>query len=67
MRFDSGTTGVLEVNWITPTKVRELSILGEGGMFVVNYLTQDLTFYEHPKRMTEWSQLAPCTGAERET
>jgi UDP-N-acetylglucosamine 3-dehydrogenase len=64
MRFDSGTTGLLEVNWITPTKVRELSILGEGGMFVVNYLTQDLTFYEHPKRLTEWSELAMRGGGE---
>jgi UDP-N-acetylglucosamine 3-dehydrogenase len=62
MRFDSGTTGLLEVNWITPTKVRELSILGEGGMFVVNYLTQDLAFYEHPTQSTEWSQLAGMRG-----
>jgi len=62
MRFDSGTTGLLEVNWITPTKVRELNILGEGGMFVVNYLTQDLAFYEHPTQSTEWSQLAGMRG-----
>ncbi len=62
MRFDSGATGLLEVNWITPTKVRELSILGEGGMFVVNYLTQDLTFYEHPTKLTEWDQLASMHG-----
>jgi UDP-N-acetylglucosamine 3-dehydrogenase len=64
LRFASGTTGLLEVNWITPTKVRELSILGEGGMFVVNYLTQDLTFYEHPTRLTEWDQLASMRGGE---
>src|SRR5438874_7450751 len=62
MRFDSGATGLLEVNWITPTKVRELSILGEGGMFVVDYLTQDLTFYEHPTKATEWDQLAGMHG-----
>ena len=62
MRFDSGTTGLLEVNWITPTKVRELSVLGEGGMFLVNYLTQNLTFYEHPTKATEWDQLAGMHG-----
>ena len=62
MRFDSATTGLLEANWITPTKVRELSVLGEGGMFVVNYLTQDLTFYEHPTKATEWNQLADMYG-----
>ena len=62
MRFESGTTGLLEVNWITPTKVRELSVLGEGGMFLVNYLTQNLTFYEHPTKATEWDQLAGMHG-----
>jgi predicted dehydrogenase len=62
MRFDSSATGLIEVNWITPTKVRELSVLGEGGMFVVNYLTQDLTFYEHPTQRTEWDQLAGMYG-----
>jgi predicted dehydrogenase len=62
MRFDSGSTGLLETNWITPTKVRELSVLGEGGMFVVNYLTQDLIFYEHPTKATEWDQLASMYG-----
>ena len=62
LRFDSGSTGLLEVNWITPTKVRELSVLGEGGMFVVNYLTQDLLFYEHPTRATEWDQLSGMRG-----
>ncbi len=62
MRFDSGATGLLEANWITPTKVRELTVLGEGGMFVVNYLTQELTFYEHPTKATEWDQLAGMQG-----
>ncbi len=62
LRFDSGATGLLEANWITPTKVRELSILGEGGMFVVNYLTQELMFYEHPTRSTDWDQLSGMRG-----
>lgn len=62
MRFDSGATGLLEANWVTPTKVRELSILGEGGMFLVNYLTQDLTFYEHPTKATDWDQIARMQG-----
>jgi len=47
MRFASGTVGVIDINWLTPTKIRELSVIGERGMFVVNYLTQDLTLYEN--------------------
>ena len=62
LRFESGCTGILEVNWISPTKVRELSVLGEGGMFVVNYLTQDLNYYEHPTRSTEWDHLSGMRG-----
>jgi UDP-N-acetylglucosamine 3-dehydrogenase len=45
LKFDTGAVGVLDVNWLTPTKVRDLSVLGERGMFHVNYLSQELTFY----------------------
>ncbi|MBA3300417.1 MAG: Gfo/Idh/MocA family oxidoreductase, partial [Thermoleophilaceae bacterium] len=44
LRFSGGQTGLLEVNWLTPTKVRQLTVTGEDGMFVVDYLTQDLSF-----------------------
>jgi predicted dehydrogenase len=47
LRFENDTIGVLDINWLTPTKVREVSVLGERGMFVANYLTQDLTLYEN--------------------
>jgi len=47
LKFENGSVGVLDINWLTPTKIRELSILGEGGMFHVNYLTQELYFYEN--------------------
>lgn len=48
LRFENDVLGILDVNWITPTTVRELSITGEKGMFAVNYLTQELFFYENP-------------------
>jgi len=47
LKFDSGVLGVLQVNWLTPTKIRELSVLGDRGMFVCNYLTQDLMHYKN--------------------
>jgi predicted dehydrogenase len=46
MRFRGGVVGLLEVNWLTPAKVRRLALVGEAGMFVVDYLTQELLFYE---------------------
>ena len=47
IRFENGCLGMLEINWLTPTKIRELFITGERGMFQVNYITQDLYFYEN--------------------
>jgi predicted dehydrogenase len=62
MRFDNGMTGLLEANWISPTKVRQLTVTGDRGMFVVDYLTQDLTFFEHPTKANVWSPLAGLRG-----
>lgn len=47
LRFPDGITASLEINWLTPTKVREVIVLGERGMFRVDDLTQDLYFYEN--------------------
>jgi UDP-N-acetylglucosamine 3-dehydrogenase len=59
LRFANGLIGVLDINWLTPTKIRELTVIGERGMFVANYLTQDLTFYENDSCQGEqWQELA---------
>ena len=47
LRFPGSITGALEINWLTPTKVREVYVLGERGLFKVDDLTQDLFFYEN--------------------
>ncbi len=44
LHFPSGTTGMLDVNWLTPAKRRQLTVVGEEGMFELDYLTQRLTF-----------------------
>jgi len=58
LKFEDGTIGILDINWLTPTKIRELSLIGEKGMFLVNYLTQDLYFYENDFRNGNWEGLA---------
>lgn len=47
LKFESGVLGVLQVNWLTPTKIRELTVLGERGMFACNYLTQELRLFKN--------------------
>jgi predicted dehydrogenase len=60
LRFENDVIGVLDINWLTPTKVRELSVIGERGMFVANYLTQDLVLYENDSapQGDNWHELA---------
>jgi UDP-N-acetylglucosamine 3-dehydrogenase len=64
VRFASGCVGVLQINWLTPTKIRELAVTGERGMFRADYLTQDLFFYENAAALAqdEWAQLAILRG-----
>ncbi len=47
LRFPEGITGTLEINWLTPTKVREVLVLAERGLYRVDDLTQDLYFFEN--------------------
>ena len=47
LRFEDNAVVQLDVNWLTPTKIRELTLTGERGMFHANYLTQELAFYEN--------------------
>jgi predicted dehydrogenase len=61
MRFMDGTIGVLDVNWLTPVKIRELTILGEGGMYRLDYLNQDLYFYEN-SHVGYWSDFTGRKG-----
>jgi len=47
MNLKNGVNVLLETNWITPTKIRELNIIGTKGMFKIDYINQDLYFYEN--------------------
>jgi UDP-N-acetylglucosamine 3-dehydrogenase len=67
LHFTTNAVGVLDVNWLTPTKVRELSITGEKGMYLVNYLTQDVYFYENDYTSTSWDALRSLTGVSEGT
>jgi UDP-N-acetylglucosamine 3-dehydrogenase len=44
LSFRSGTVGMVHVDWLTPAKRRTLTVVGEEGMFELDYLSQRLTF-----------------------
>jgi UDP-N-acetylglucosamine 3-dehydrogenase len=62
MRFRSGTVGVLDVNWITPTKIRKLTVTGSRGMFACDLISQELYFYENDVAPSQWDALAVLRG-----
>jgi UDP-N-acetylglucosamine 3-dehydrogenase len=64
LRFgEDGPSGLLDVNWLTPEKRREITIVGEGGMIHASYLTQDVWFTESVRAAGEWSELAQIRGS----
>lgn len=58
MEFSDGALGLINCNWITPKIIRELTIIGEKGMFVADYLTQELRFYknESADKSVDWAK-----------
>jgi UDP-N-acetylglucosamine 3-dehydrogenase len=63
LRFgDDGPFGLLDVNWLTPEKRREISVIGEGGMLTASYLTQDVWFTESTTTQSGWDELARIRG-----
>lgn len=68
LRFGAdGPVGVLNVNWLTPHKRRELLVVGERGMLSAAYLTQDLWFTESVDAPESWNDLARMRGATEGT
>jgi predicted dehydrogenase len=47
LRLANGAVAQIEANWLSPIKQRELVLLGERGMFALDYIARTLTFYPH--------------------
>jgi UDP-N-acetylglucosamine 3-dehydrogenase len=50
------------VNWVSPTKERVTSVLGEKGMLVADTLSVDLYFYENGSKPTNWDGISIFKG-----
>jgi len=42
LKFKNGINSLIEVNWLTPTKYRKMTVYGKDGVFEVDYSTQEL-------------------------
>lgn len=63
MRFATGEIGLLDVSWLSPKKVRELWVVGEGGSLMADYLTQDLFWYKNGRVNESWTPASHFSGA----
>jgi len=63
VRLADGSVGLLQINWLTPTKIRQMTVTGERGMFRADYLTQDLYFHENAEAPDHnWQQITMLRG-----
>ena len=63
LRLEDGSVGLLQINWLTPTKIRQMTVTGERGMFRADYLTQDLFFHENAEAAAHnWEQITMLRG-----
>jgi hypothetical protein len=53
-RLDDGALVQHSVNWTTPTKVREVSVLGDKGMLVADALRVELRLFKNGELGSEW-------------
>ncbi|MHA2059656.1 MAG: Gfo/Idh/MocA family protein [Candidatus Ranarchaeia archaeon] len=47
--FEKGVNGLIEANWMTPTKAREMIVYGDEGAVEVDYVTKQVTLLQPSK------------------
>jgi UDP-N-acetylglucosamine 3-dehydrogenase len=53
LEFSNNVQGLIEVNWLTPTKYRKLSVYGSEGVMEIDYSTQELKFIRSSEEPTK--------------
>jgi len=61
-RLRTGLAFSITVDWLTPTKIRRMRILGDRGMLVADTLTADLVFHENGRVTSEWDSTQALRG-----
>jgi UDP-N-acetylglucosamine 3-dehydrogenase len=46
LNFNNGGSGVIDTNWLTPHKVRHLTVIGSKGIAEVNYIEETLRIFD---------------------
>ncbi len=59
LKFDNGSSGVIDTNWLTPHKLRKLTVVGAKGIAEVDYQEASLRLYDR-----EWVREAKIEKKE---
>jgi predicted dehydrogenase len=61
-RLENGVIVNHVVNWLSPFKERNTTVIGERGALVADTLTADLTFYANGLAVNEWDSISTFRG-----
>jgi predicted dehydrogenase len=61
-RLHGGQLFSHDINWLTPRKQREVSVIGSSGMLVASSVTHQLTFYSNQDRPHDWDAFREMVG-----
>jgi UDP-N-acetylglucosamine 3-dehydrogenase len=59
LRYDHEFSGIVETNWLTPHKVRKLTVIGVGGVAYLDYIDQTVELHDG-----EWIRKAKVENTE---
>jgi len=62
LSMDDGTLVIITENWVSPTKVREITVTGVHGLLVADTLTQDLFQFDNDYTTSEWASILNFRG-----
>lgn len=60
--LESGIVTNHQVNWLTPTKERRITVTGAKGRFVADTITADLLYFANGSVATEWDTMSSFRG-----
>lgn len=56
LKFDVGTVGFIEANWMTPRKIRSLIVTGSLAVASLDYITQEIVYEDRDRRISPISR-----------
>ncbi len=56
--FENGVSAQLDVNWLSPIKVRELTVFADSGTLILDYVHQELFLYKDTGQHSVWANPA---------